>query len=91
MSTSSTSILRKEYDQAVLARRNYERANLIFDLNDADTHYIQLCIRVQEAYRDLKKSEESEFRFNSLYLPVINRRLQNLREKLSNLQLKGGA
>lgn len=88
MNNTTLDKLRKEYGKLRETRENYGTANLIFDLNDADSTYIKLCLQEQKAYKELKKAELSEFKFNRLYAPVINYRIQNLENRLSNLQFK---
>ncbi len=86
--TNNVDILRKEYDKLNNSRKNYARANFIFDLNDADSTYLKLSIQTEQAFRELKKAELSEFEFNKLYAPVINYRIQSLESRLKNLKWK---
>ena len=85
--TTTLENLRKEYGKLRETRENYGNANLIFDLNDADSTYLKLRLKEEKAYRELKRAEVSEFRFNRYFAPVINYRIQNLENRLSNLQL----
>lgn len=86
--TTTLEDLRKEYGKLRETRENYGNANLIFDLNDADSTYLKLRISEEKAFLELKRAEVSEFRFNRYFAPVINYRIQNLENRLSNLQFK---
>ena len=78
--------LRKEYNRLNTIKKNYASANFIFDLNDADPTYLKLCIQTEEAYRELKKAELSEFKFQRYYAPVISYRIAGFKSRLSNLK-----
>ena len=88
MSSTTISTLQKEYNKLNTIKKNYASANFIFDLNDADTTYLKLCIQTEEAYRELKKEEVSEFRFQRYYAPVITYRIEGLKSRLDNLKVK---
>lgn len=45
MNNTTLDKLRKEYGKLRETRENYGTANLIFDLNDADSTYIKLCLQ----------------------------------------------
>ena len=87
MNTTITA-LRKEYTKLKKIRDNYASANFIFDLNDADSTYLKLCIQTEEAYRELKKAELSEFKFQRYYAPVISYRIAGLKSRLSKLKIR---
>ena len=88
MSSTTVSTLQKEYNRLKTIRDNYASANFIFDLNDADSTYLKLCIQTEEAYRELKKAELPEFKFQRLYAPVISYRIEGLKSRLDNLRFK---
>lgn len=86
--SNTTFTLREEYDKLRKIRDNYASANFIFDLNDADSTYLKLCIQTEEAYRELKKAEVSEIKFQRLYAPVIAYQIASLKSRLNNLKIK---
>ena len=83
---SSLDQLHKEYESRAETARKYARANFIFDLHDADTHYLKLLIAREEAYFNYKKAEVNDDAFfNHRYAPVICHKIQQFKNRLISI------
>ena len=87
--SNTISQLKERYEKAKRNVQDYAQENLIFDVNDGDETYIQLLITKLEAYKDLQQAKSPEFVFKKYHAPVINHRIQSLKERLVSLQLRG--
>ena len=69
--------LRKEYNLFSEDAKKYKAANLIFDLEDADSTYLRLLIKRDEKYLEILKMSENHIR-----VPAVEHRLNRYRQLL---------
>ena len=82
--TTNTTLetLEKAYTKIHETRVNYEKAQQISDINDADATYLKLRLHELNAYREYKKEQLSAASFNRIHAPVIDYRISRVNERL---------
>lgn len=78
--------LKEEYTKLNTLRKKYAETHSVDGLDDEERTYVNLCIQSLEAYREYKKVELSDFKFNRYHAPVIAHQIQRLKERLSTIK-----
>ena len=75
--------LRNEYDQAASNVQKYKRVNFIGDeIPNGDITYLKLVREKFLTFIAYKKLEVGESRWNSLFAPVYNKKLDDVENRL---------
>ena len=87
MSASNTTLeeLKQEYESKAEAAKKYKIANLIFSLEEADSHYLKLLIERDTAYKPYLRLKVGETSFKHLHEPVIDHRIQRYKGLLRSI------
>lgn len=83
--TTTLDQLKKEYETASKEVNDYADENQITDFFEGDQTYLNLLLKKHEAYKAWKQAETPEFKFNTVYAPVINNRLQRIKNRIHSI------